>query len=205
VSISLTDSNELEQNSMSLDNRNEKLKANAEKIVNFTPHDIKSITPEEIQRLFYDLQVYQLELEMQNEELQKTQFELSQANNRLNFTYHSVPVGILTLDFQGFITQSNQTFAVMLDSSPNKLIKKHFSKLIAEEDKNIFIQRFEAFFKAPVNKNIQLRLQTEKNTIFHALLKGNADDGSDTMEGSIEMKQRKLVVAVTDISEVLRS
>lgn len=191
---------------MSLENnRSEKLKSDAEKIVSFTPHDIKNITPEEIQRLFYDLQVYQIELQMQNDELQKAQFDLSQMNNRLNFAYHSVPVGILTLDFQGFIQQTNQTFADMLGSNPSKLVKKHFSKLILEEDKNIFIQRFDAFFKAPLNKSLQLRLQTEKNTVFPALVKGSADDGSDTMTGGTDLKQRKLVVAITDISDVLKN
>ena len=190
---------------MGQDDRNDKLKAAAEKIVNFTPHDIQNITPEEIQRLFYDLQVYQIELQMQNDELQKAQFDLTQLNNRLNFTYHSVPVGILTLDFQGFIQQTNQTFANMLGSTPNKLLKKHFSKLIVEEDKNIFIQRFDAFFKTPLNKSLQLRLLTEKNTIFPVLIKANADDGSDTQNSNLDLKQRKMVVSVTDISDVLKT
>lgn len=190
---------------MAQDSQNEKLKADAEKIINFTPHDIQNITSEEIQRLFYDLQVYQIELQMQNDELQKNQFELSQMNNRLNFAYHSVPVGILTLDYQGFIQQSNQTFADMLCSNPSKLVKKHFSKLIVEEDKNTFIQRFDAFFKAPLNKSLQLRLQSEKNTVFHALLRGSADDGTDTVSQNIDIKLRKLVVTVTDISEVVNN
>jgi len=190
---------------MARDSQNNKLKADAEKIINFTPHDIQNITSEEIQRLFYDLQVYQIELQMQNDELQKNQFELSQMNNRLNFAYHSVPVGILTLDFQGFIQQSNQTFADMLCTNPSKLVKKHFSKLIVEEDKNIFIQRFDAFFKAPLNKSLQLRLQSEKNTVFHALLRGSADDGTDTVSQNIDLKLRKLVVTVTDISDVINN
>jgi|GEM_PF-2010737 len=190
---------------MARDSQNNKLKADAEKIINFTPHDIQNITSEEIQRLFYDLQVYQIELQMQNDELQKNQFELSQMNNRLNFAYHSVPVGILTLDFQGFIQQSNQTFADMLCTNPSKLVKKHFSKLIVEEDKNIFIQRFDAFFKAPLNKSLQLRLQSEKNTVFHALLRGSADDGTDTVSQNIDLKLRKLVVTVTDISDVVNN
>jgi PAS domain S-box-containing protein len=190
---------------MARDSLNDKLKAEAEKIINFTPQDIESITPEEIQRLFYDLQVYQIELEMQNEELQKSQFELSQMNNRLNFAYHSVPVGILTLDSLGFIQQSNQTFADMLGTTPNTLVKKHFSKLIFEEDKNIFMYRYDAFFKAPANKSLQLRLQTEKNTLFPTLLKGSADDGIDTFSQNVDLKQRKLVVTVTDISEVLNN
>jgi len=190
---------------MAQNSQNDKLKADAEKIINFTPHDIQNITSEEIQRLFYDLQVYQIELQMQNDELQKNQFELSQMNNRLNFAYHSVPVGILTLDYQGFIQQSNQTFADMLCSNPSKLVKKHFSKLIVEEDKNIFIQRFDAFFKAPLNKSLQLRLQSEKNTVFHALLRGSADDGTDTVSQNIDLKLRKLVVTVTDISDVINN
>ncbi len=189
---------------MAQDSRNDKLKADAEKIINFTPHDIQNITSEEIQRLFYDLQVYQIELQMQNDELQKSQFELSQMNNRLSFAYHSVPIGILTLDFQGFIQQANQTFTDMVGSNnPSKLVKKHFSKLIVEEDKSIFIQRFDAFFKAPLNKSLQLRLRSEKNTVFHTLLKGSADDGSDTISNDIDLKQRKLVITVTDISEVV--
>jgi PAS domain S-box-containing protein len=188
---------------MADDRRNEKLKADAEQIINFTPHDIQNITSEEIQRLFYDLQVYQIELQMQNDELQKSQFELSLMNNRLNFAYHSVPVGILTLDFQGFIQQSNQTFADMIGSNTNNLVKKHFSKLIVEEDKNIFIQRFDAFFKSPLNKSLQLRLQNEKGVVFHSLLKGSADDGADTISNNIDLKLRKLVVTVTDISDVV--
>lgn len=190
--------------SVSFEERSEKLKAEAEKIINFTPQDIQSITPEEIQRLFYDLQVYQIELQMQNDELQQAQLELTKLNNRLNFTYHSVPVGILTLDYQGMIQQANQTFADMLGSNPNKFLKKHFSKLIVDDDKVVFMHRFDAFFKAPQNKNMQLRLQTEKNTVFHALLKANADDGSDIDTGSHDLKQRKLVVAITDISDVLK-
>ncbi len=189
---------------MKIDEHAEQLKSKAEKIIDFSPQEISSITPDEIQRLFYDLQVYQIELQMQNDELQKTQFELSEANNRLNFIYHSVPVGILTLDYQGFIEKLNRGFAEMLDTTQNKLLKKHFSKLIYEEDKNIFIQRFDPFFKSPLNKSIQLRLQTEKNTVFDVLIKGQIDDGSDSFNNYADLKQRKLVIAVTDISEVLK-
>lgn len=190
---------------MKLDTRTEQLKARAEQIVDFAPHEISNITPEEIQRLFYDLQVYQIELQMQNDELQKNQLDLSQANNRLNFIYHRVPVGILTLDHQGFIEQVNHYFANMLATSTHKLYKKHFSRIIFEEDKNIFIQRFDAFFKSPDNKNLQLRLHSEKNTTHHVLIKGSADDGSDALTGSADLTKRKLVITVTDVSDVIKS
>ena len=189
---------------MNLKARDEELRAKAEKIVNFSPQEVSTITNDEIQRLFYDLQVYQIELQMQNDELQKAQLEITQANNRLNFIYHHIPVGIVSLDYQGFIQQANHTFAQMLGINANVLVRKHFSKLIVDEDKNIFIQRYEAFFKVPANKSIQLRLFGENNQVFHALLKGNADDGSDSVSGGIDVKQRVLIVAVTDITDVIQ-
>lgn len=189
---------------MKLEERDNDLRAKAEQIVNFSPQEISNITHDEIQRILYDLQVYQIELQMQNDELQKAQLEITQTNNRLNFIYHHIPVGIVTLDFQGFILQANHTFGLMLGINSNALIKKHFSKLIVDEDKNIFIQRYEPFFKVPVNKSIQLRLYGENGKVFDALIKGNADDGSDAAYGNVDIKQRKLVIAVTDITDAIQ-
>lgn len=189
---------------MKLEERDNHLRAKAEQIVNFSPQEIGNITHDEIQRILYDLQVYQIELQMQNDELQKAQLEITQTNNRLNFIYHHIPVGIVTLDFQGFIQQANHTFGQMLGINSNTLIKKHFSKLIVAEDKNIFIQRYEPFFKVPANKSIQLRLYGENSKVFDALIKGNADDGSDAMYGNVDIKQRKLVIAVTDITDSIQ-
>ena len=189
---------------MKLEERDNDLRAKAEQIVNFTPQEISNITHDEIQRILYDLQVYQIELQMQNDELQKAQLEITQTNNRLNFIYHHTPIGIVTLDFQGFIQQANHTFGQMLGINSNALVKKHFSKLIVDEDKNIFIQRYEPFFKVPANKSIQLRLYGENNKVFDALIKGNADDGSDAMYGNVDIKQRKLVIAVTDITDAIQ-
>lgn len=186
---------------MRLEERDNDLRARAEKIVNFSPQDIGNISHDEIQRILYDLQVYQIELQMQNDELQKAQLEIMQTNNRLNFIYHHIPVGIVTLDFQGFILQANHTFGQMLGISSTALVKKHFSKLIVDEDKNIFIQRYEPFFKVPENKSIRLRLYGRNSKVFESILKGSADDGSDSTCGNVEIKQRKLVVAVTDITD----
>ena len=186
---------------MSIDERHEELRNRAEQVVNFSSQEIKNITPEEIQRLFYDLQIYQIELQMQNEELQKTQLELSQANNRYSFIYHCLPVGIVVLDHLGFIEQINHAFAKMLGVKSGALVKKHFSKLIFEEDKNIFIQRFEPIFKAPEGKSMQLRLQSN-NKVFPVLLQCNVYDESDNISTNNNLTQRKLVASITDLSGI---
>jgi PAS domain S-box-containing protein len=187
---------------MSIDERQQELKTRAEQVVNFSPQEIKDITPEEIQRLFYDLQVYQIELEMQNEELQKVQLELTQANNRHSFIYHCLPVGIMILDHQGFIEQINHAISKMLGVKSGLLIKKHFSKLICEEDKNIFIQRFDPIFKSPEGKFMQLRLQSNDGKLLPVLIQGNAYDESDEINNNTDLKQRKLVFSITDLSKI---
>jgi hypothetical protein len=48
-----------------------------------------------------------------------------------------------------------------------------------------------------------LRLQGDKNIPFPAFVKGNADDGNDTASESFDLKSRKLIVTVTNISDVI--
>ncbi len=90
----------------------------------------------------------------------------------------------------------------MVNIEQQKLIKKHLSSLIVDEDKNIFINRFNAFFKSPEKKSMNLRLQGNNNKLFHAKLLGTLDNGSDSYSPE-DIELSKLVISVTDISDVV--
>lgn len=47
-------------------------------------NDLDALTPEEIQRIVHELQVHQIEREMQNEELRRSQTELDETHAQEN-------------------------------------------------------------------------------------------------------------------------
>ena len=187
---------------MKFEEKANRLKTKAEELVNFTPQEISDISSEEIQRLFYDLQVYQIELEMQNDELQKVQHEITMSRNRFSLIYHQIPIGIVSVNYQGFITEANHYFSQMMNVEQQRLIKKHLSSFIIEEDKNIFINRFEAFFKSPDKKTLNLRLQGNQNNPFHAKLLGTLDHGSES-HVPLNQELSKLIISITDVSDIV--
>ena len=71
----------------------------------------------EFDKLMHDLQVHHIELQLQNEDLLATQKMLEESRNRYALLYNQAPVGYLTIDSNGIITQSNDTF-VQLKLSP---------------------------------------------------------------------------------------
>src|SRR5260221_496309 len=69
--------------------------------------------PEELQRLVHELSVHQAELEMQNEELSRSQVALELSRARYFDLYDNAPVGYLTCALDGPILEANRTAKAM--------------------------------------------------------------------------------------------
>jgi PAS domain S-box-containing protein len=96
------------------------------------------MTPADTQRLVHDLHVHQIELEMQNEELRRTQVALLAERERYFDLYEQAPVGYCTVSEKGLILQVNPTAAQLLGMHRGALLQQPMSHLVSRADQDIF-------------------------------------------------------------------
>ena len=94
--------------------------------------------PGDPHRLLHDLQVHQIELEIQNEELQRTQDALTIAQERYFDLYDLAPVGYFTVSATGVITAVNLAAGTLLGTTKGRLLQRLFAQSIAPADADDF-------------------------------------------------------------------
>ena len=99
---------------------------------------MKKMTPEEVQHLVHELQVHKIELELQNEELQRTQLEAEVARDRYAMLFDFTPVGYATLDGQGRILEANLTLCHLVGVLRSAILQKNFEQFVDPEDQPAF-------------------------------------------------------------------
>jgi PAS domain S-box-containing protein len=77
-----------------------------------------------------DLKMCQLQLEMQNEELQRAQETITQARDRYVDLYDFAPVGYFTLDHKDKIVEANLAGAQLLGVERDLLVNRSFSRWV---------------------------------------------------------------------------
>ena len=175
----------------------DKLREKAEALLQITPAAAEALSAEANKQLLHELQVHQIELELQNEELRKSQSALEESRARYMHLYHLAPVGYVVLNRAGIIVQDNATFAGMVGHDYRQLHGKPFADFLVPEDQPIFRARLKAFFKHPDNKHIEVRLATAGKTSLNVDLA--AAEQQNTRQGQQPL-DNELLVTVTDIT-----
>lgn len=154
------------------------LRKKAETRVLHDDPDLSGMSPEDVKKLVHELRVHQIELEMQNDEIRRTQEELERSRSEYVDLYDFAPVGYLTLDNKGIVLKMNLTAASMLGVERNDLINKPFSVCVSEGSSNIYFAFLKKVFEEKTRNNCELRLKKGKNEDFHARLdfNGAAED-----------------------------
>lgn len=146
----------------------DELRRLAEQRLTLNTDDIEALNPQEMHHLFYELRTHQIELEMQNEELHRAQLELQESHARYVELYDFAPAGYLTLNPGGTILEANLTFAGMLSTGRQELIKRPLSTFISPQDQDSYYLFLHKQKKSKVADTLELRFQVGNKKEFWA-------------------------------------
>ena len=181
-----------------MDSNLEKLRKDAEKMLKNNLNLKNDIPILEFNKIIHDLKVYQIELELQNEELRNTQKLLEDSRNSYAQLYNEAPAGYVTLSDNSMVLQANQTFANMVNRDLRQIVNLSFTEFIDDEYTTIFMSRFNAIFKHPQGKSIELKLTRQKGKSFFVRITGNII--ANKLNNN-EINPSKLFLIITDITE----
>ena len=137
------------------------LRRQAEARLRMTKRDVAAMPVKEVQELVHELQVHQIELEMQNDELRRTQLELEAVRDRYVDLYDFSPVGHLTLDTHGTIVEANLRAGTLLGFNRNKLIGQPIAGCIAAGKEDMFHRYCQKVLKTGTRQICEVLLRLE--------------------------------------------
>jgi|GEM_PF-5435615 len=156
--------------------------------------EIDGLVIEDIRRLYYDLRVNKIALEMRNEMLSRERREAEDAWQRYMNLYDFSPVGYISLDKSGNIHSANLTAASVLEIEREELIGCHFSQFVSPDHKDRFERNRQAMINIRERRSCSLNLVKPDKTQFHARLELIIVENDAENDPEIRF-------SVTDISE----
>ena len=124
--------------------------------------------------LMGELQIYQLELEMQNEELSVSYEMLENERSKFAGFFDLAPVGYFVLDHAGIVEEANQTGTKLFGASRNMLLTKGFKTFIDAEFWDtfyIFLQRMQSTSEKEI---CEIKVTNTANEVLYLRMEGRA-------------------------------
>jgi PAS domain S-box-containing protein len=146
------------------------------------PENQVALSPEETRQTLHELQVYQIELEMQNEELRRAQVELDAVRARYFDLYDLAPVGYFSLSEHGLILEVNLTAADLLGVARSALVKQPLSRFILPGDQDIYYRHRKQLLETGEPQVCELRLLRADGTSFWTRLTATAVEDGESGE-----------------------
>jgi PAS domain S-box-containing protein len=138
-----------------------KILRQAEARLRATKRDIAAMPVKDVQQLVHELQVHQIELEMQNEELRRTQAEVEAARNSYVDLYDFSLAGHLTLDTHGKIAEANLRAGTLLGINRKELIGQPLARFITRDDQDTFHRHCQDVLKIGTRQICEVRIRKE--------------------------------------------
>ena len=126
------------------------------------------------QRVFHELEVHQIELEMQNAELHTARNDLESALERYSDLYNFAPVGYLTVDASGVILEANLTGATLLGIERSRLIQQKLSRFVAPTSRPSVLAFLKSAWAGPTDQGFDALIRKDNGDTFWAVFRATA-------------------------------
>jgi len=154
------------------------------------------------ERLIHELEVHQIELEMQNEELEKARREVESGLEKYSELYNFAPVGYLSLDHEGMIREANLTAAGLLGTERSRLLQQRLGFFIAPADRPTFTAFVTRVFQGKAREFCEVTLLKEGEPAVAVRIGGEvAASGQECRVVLEDVTQQKRAEAVLRQSE----
>jgi len=162
------------------DKKADELRTRAEKLLKSNKNTVEETSDAAFRTLVNELQVHQVELEMQNEELRRTQLELEASREKYYDLYDLAPVGYFSLDHKNLILEVNLKGASMVGMERRLLVKKRFTQFIVSAFQDPFYMFQKETFKTGAIQTLEVQLKKKNSTPFWVHLDGVATQDTDS-------------------------
>jgi signal transduction histidine kinase/AmiR/NasT family two-component response regulator len=150
-----------------------------------------SFSQAETLKLIHELEVYQIELEMQNEELLLAKEQAETVTEKYTELYDFAPSGYFTLSKEGKVHDMNLTGANMLGKERLKLRNSQFGFFVSDDTKSIFNLFLEKIFNNKVRESCEVNLLPNDKSVFYGYL-----------TGVISADEEQCHITIVDITEI---
>ena len=149
-----------------------------------------------IEEIIHELQVYQIELEVQNEELRRTESKLIESESRYFEFFEVAPIGFFNLNPNGLIIGVNFKGANLLGQTKKELINRALLSFITPKSRNTLSHHIDNLIKSKTNQRCELTLCQERYIYVHIESKPFFDKHGDIKE---------ILMSVVDINELKKT
>jgi PAS domain S-box-containing protein len=144
-------------------------------------------------QLIHELQTFQVELELQNDELRRAQQELMELKIHYTQLYDFTPVGYVTLDAKGKILDANLTLAKMVSTERSALVNHPLSDHILPRDQDIYYLHLQALLASKKRQICDLKMKKKGGALFDVQLESTVipDPGQE------EARYRTVIIDIS--------
>lgn len=156
-------------------------------------------------KLLQDLLEHQIDLELQNEALQRAQEKIEASLSRCGSLCEVSPVSYIVLTESGTIEEANLVSVDLLGRDLTQLLKHFFLNFVAPEDRSRWNNFFDGVMHNSRNRSCEVKLIRGNGSQFYARLDClllNSKISPLYALNSIDTDTLKMSVVITDISEV---